>query len=369
VVVGDRLTTRGPRSTRGAGLEPYERLVRPWLFRVGGGDAESAHEWTLRRLATLAGHPAALRGLRRALAVPPLPTEVFGLRFPNPVGLAAGMDKDGRALAAWPALGFGFVEIGTVTRHGQPGNDRPRMFRLRASAALINRMGFNNAGALALAARLADGPAPGAPLGISLGKSRITPVAQAVEDYLGSLRTLYPYGDYFAINVSSPNTPGLRALQDRGRLAELLGALQEHARRVTPEAPKPLLVKIAPDLTDQAIAELLGVCLEHGVAGVIATNTTLSREGLAPADVVLGEQSGGLSGAPLAVRARQVVSFVARETSGALPIVGVGGILDADDAVRLIDAGASLVQLYTGFVYRGPRLIRDIVHALARGGR
>ncbi len=363
----DQITSLSPRSRGGVGWGAYERLVRPWLFGLGSGDAESAHEWTLRRLETLSNHPSAIKAVRRAVNVPALPTEVFGLRFPNPVGLAAGMDKDGRALAAWPALGFGFVEVGTVTRHGQPGNDRPRMFRLRGSTALINRMGFNNAGALALAARLADGPAPGVPLGVSLGKSRITPVADAVADYLASLRLLYPYGDYFAVNVSSPNTPGLRSLQDRGHLTELLGALQEHARRVTPEAPKPLLVKIAPDLTDQAIADLLGVCLDHGVAGVIATNTTLSRQGLAPADVVLGEQSGGLSGGPLAARAREVVSFVARETGGALPIVGVGGILDADDAVRLVDAGASLVQLYTGFVYRGPRLIRDTVVALARG--
>ena len=396
-------------------MSAYE-WVRPWLFRLGGGDAETAHEWVLRRLAQVARHPAALRALARVTAVPPAPVEVFGLRFPNPVGLAAGLDKDGLALPAWPALGFGFVEVGTVTRHAQPGNDRPRMFRLRASRAVINRMGFNNAGAAALARRLAALPRLPVPLGISLGKSRVTPVEQAVEDYLASFVELAPYADYVAVNVSSPNTPGLRTLQDRGHLSELLGALRAEARSlsvrsaaVRPEpvrsgrpvsvwpaavrsasvppvaAPPaaarptassatieaertpatPILVKIAPDLTDHAIGELLEVCAEHEVAGVIATNTTVARPGLAPADVALGQQAGGLSGAPLAPRAREVVAFVHRETDGRLPIIGVGGILDADDAVRLVDAGASLVQLYTGFVYRGPRLVRDVVSALA----
>jgi len=284
---------------------------------------------------------------------------VFGLRFPNPVGLAAGMDKDGAALAAWPALGFGFVEVGTVTWHAQPGNDRPRVFRLRASEAVVNRMGFNNAGARALADRLAALPARPVPLGVSLGKSRVTDLSGAVEDYLASCRVLRPYADYLAVNVSSPNTPGLRALQDRGHLTELLAALRTEA------AGTPMLVKIAPDLTDHAIAELVAVCLDHGVAGVIATNTTLARTGLQPADVLAGAQAGGLSGAPLAARAREVVAFVHRESAGALPIIGVGGITHPDDAVRLMDAGAALVQLYTGLLYRGPGLVRAIVRALA----
>ncbi|HEY7225216.1 MAG TPA: quinone-dependent dihydroorotate dehydrogenase [Micromonosporaceae bacterium] len=340
-------------------------MARPWLFRLGGGDAETAHEWTLSRLATLCRHERALGLLSRALAVPSAPVEVLGLRFPNPVGLAAGMDKDGVALPAWPAMGFGFVEVGTVTRHAQPGNDRPRVFRLRASSALINRMGFNNAGAPALARRLATSPRLPVPLGISLGKSRVTPVERAVEDYVASFVELRPYGDYFAVNVSSPNTPGLRALQDRAHLAALLAALRDANRA---GQPRPILVKIAPDLTDHAVAELLDVCRDHGVAGLIATNTTLSRDGLAPADVVLGEQAGGLSGAPLASRARDVVAFVHRETAGALPVIGVGGIVCADDARRLVDAGASLVQLFTGFVYRGPRLIRDVVATLSEAG-
>jgi dihydroorotate dehydrogenase len=335
----------------------YTWLARPVLFRVGGGDAEAAHEWTLHRLAGLAGRPAGLSALRRLLGAPAAPRELFGLQFPNPVGLAAGMDKDGLALAAWPALGFGFVEAGTVTWHAQPGNERPRVFRLRDSTALINRMGFNNAGAQALADRLARQGAGTVPLGISLGKSRVTPLADAVGDYVASLRVLEPYADYFAVNVSSPNTPGLRELQDRGHLTELLAALGQETRR-------PILVKIAPDLTEAAIADLLAVCGEQGVAGVIATNTTLARDGLAARDVLAGAQAGGLSGAPLHARARQVVAFVHRESGGTLPIIGVGGIQHRDDAVRLVDAGASLVQLYTGLIYQGPALVRESVRAI-----
>jgi dihydroorotate dehydrogenase len=352
----------------------YERLARPALFRLGGGDAEAAHEWTLRRLAALSRRPASLALLHRLFAAA-APREVFGLRFPNPVGLAAGMDKDGVALPAWWALGFGFIEVGTVTWHAQPGNERPRLFRLPASEAIINRMGFNNRGAQALANRLAplrrmaipDDPAglAGVPLGISLGKSRVTELPDAVDDYLASLRALYPFGDYFAVNVSSPNTPGLRSLQDRDHLDELLGALQAEANVTGAGTAKPILVKIAPDLTETAIADALDVCLRRGVAGVIATNTTLARTGLAARDAAAGAQAGGLSGRPLTARARQVVTFVHREADGRLPIIAVGGILDPDDAVQLMDAGASLVQLYTGLIYRGPALIRRTVRALA----
>ncbi|MEV0330843.1 quinone-dependent dihydroorotate dehydrogenase [Micromonospora echinospora] len=338
----------------------FERLVRPGLFRIGGGDAEAAHEWTLRRLAALSGRPALLAGMRARYAVS-APRTVFGVRFPNPVGLAAGMDKNGVALPAWPALGFGFVEVGTVTARPQPGNPRPRLFRLRDSEAVVNRMGFNNAGAEALAARLAALRRPlGVPLGISLGKSKVTPLEEAVEDYLASYRALRDHGDYFAVNVSSPNTPGLRALQDREHLDALLAALV---------GEKPVLVKIAPDLTEPAVAELLEVCLDRGAAGVIATNTTLARDGLAPGDRARGAETGGLSGRPLAARAREVVAFVHRETGGRLPVIGVGGIVDPDDAARMVDAGASLVQLYTGFIYRGPALVRAAVRAVARTDR
>jgi dihydroorotate dehydrogenase len=279
---------------------------------------------------------------------------VFGVSFPNPVGLAAGMDKDGRALRSWPALGFGFVEVGTVTWHPQPGNDRPRVFRLVGDEAIVNRMGFNNAGARHLAARLARlarlGPLK-VPLGISLGKSKVTPLGDAVEDYLESLRALAPYGDYFAVNVSSPNTPGLRQLQDRTFLGELLEALRG-------ATDKPLVVKIAPDLTDAALGDLVDVCLARGVAGLIATNTTIERPGVST------PETGGLSGRPLAARAREVVAFVAKESG--LPVIGVGGVLDPDDAARLVDAGASLVQIYSGLVYRGPGLVRAAVRAVTR---
>ncbi|MBF9128993.1 quinone-dependent dihydroorotate dehydrogenase [Plantactinospora sp. S1510] len=349
--------TTGPGRAGPAGGTVFDRIVRPALFRLGGGDAETAHEWTLRRLATLSRRPAALAvlGARYAVAAP---RTVFGVDFPNPVGLAAGMDKDGAALPAWPALGFGFVEVGTVTAHAQPGNPRPRLFRLPDSAAVINRMGFNNAGAAALAARLAALERPlGVPLGISLGKSKVTELDDAVQDYLASYRMLHPYGDYFAVNVSSPNTPGLRALQDRGHLDALLAALV---------GEKPILVKIAPDLTEAAIAEVLEVCLSRGAAGVIATNTTLGRDGLAPADRSRAGEAGGLSGRPLTERTRRVVSFVHAETGGALPVIGVGGILDPSDATALLDAGASLVQLYTGFVYGGPGLVRAVARATRR---
>ena len=339
----------------------YERLARPVLFRLGRGDAETAHETTLRWLARTAKSPAAVRALAAvSRAGGGGPRTVFGVRFPNPVGLAAGMDKDGRALVAWPALGFGFVEVGTVTAHAQPGNDRPRLFRLPDSGAVINRMGFNNAGAEALAARLAALGPPPVPLGISLGKSKVTPLANAVDDYVTSLRALRLHGDYLAVNVSSPNTPGLRTLQDAGQLRDLLSALQAELA-----GAKPLLVKVAPDLTDGALGELLEVCVEHSVAGVIATNTTLARTGLAAVDADIAAQAGGLSGRPLAERAREVVAFVTHETGGTMPVIGVGGITTADDAERMVDAGASLVQIYTGLIFRGPGLVHEINRRLA----
>ncbi|XVS63070.1 quinone-dependent dihydroorotate dehydrogenase [Actinosynnema sp. CA-299493] len=337
----------------------YKSVVRKALFRMHGGDAERVHETTLGVMAKLS--PAAKLVRRK----PSSARTVFGVRFPNPVGLAAGLDKNGRALPAWGALGFGFVEVGTVTRHAQPGNPKPRLFRLRDSEAIINRMGFNNDGALELANRLDRLGPLSVPLGISLGKSKVTPVEDAVEDYRTSLRALYRHGDYFAINISSPNTPGLRSLQDRAALTELLSALDTTARDLAGSKPrKPILVKIAPDLTDPAIAELLEVCAAHEVSGLIATNTTVSRDGLAPADRRLAHEAGGLSGKPLAERAREVVRFVSRETDGRLPIIGVGGIASPDDAERMLDAGASLIQLYTAFIYEGPGLVHRINRAV-----
>lgn len=333
----------------------YERVIRPALFRLGGSDAETAHHRTLTALRRISGTPLAVAMLRRWHAVDD-PRTVFGVRFPSAVGLAAGMDKDGVALRAWPGLGFGFVEVGTVTRHAQPGNPRPRLFRLTKSEAIINRMGFNNAGADALAARLRDLGPPGVPLGISIGKSKVTPVEEAVADYLHSMRALRPYADYLAINVSSPNTPGLRSLQDRSALDELLGELRREVGSV------PLLVKIAPDLDDQAIGEVLQVCADQRVDGLIATNTTIVRPAVAPRDRAIAGEAGGLSGRPLTQRAREVVAFVHRQAPD-LPIIGVGGIHSVEDALRMLDAGASLIQLYTGFVYGGPPLVRAINRA------
>jgi dihydroorotate dehydrogenase len=324
----------------------FESTVRPVLFRLGGGDAETAHESTLHRLAGLGGSSKTLLRARYATKAP---VELFGVKFPNPIGLAAGMDKNGVALPAWPALGFGFVEVGTVTAHAQPGNDKPRLFRLRDSEAIINRMGFNNAGAAALASRLSSLGPLDVPLGISLGKSKITPLEDAVQDYLTSYELLHRHADYIAVNVSSPNTPGLRSLQDRDAIAGLLGALV---------GKTPVLVKIAPDLAETAIAEVLEVCLHYGAAGVIATNTTLARDGLAAADQKRAAEAGGLSGRPLTEKARKIVHFIHNETGGKLPIIGVGGVMSADDAGRLFDAGASLVQLYSGFIYKGPALVR-----------
>ncbi|TCC48645.1 quinone-dependent dihydroorotate dehydrogenase [Kribbella capetownensis] len=336
----------------------YGRVVRPVLYRLGKGDAEVAHEQTLNALRRLGRVPGVVRVMSRIQTGSE--RTVFGVRFPGAVGLAAGMDKNGIALPAWRALGFGFVEVGTVTAHPQPGNEKPRLFRLVEHEAVINRMGFNNLGSEALAARLAAYGPLGYPLGVSIGKSKVTPLQDAVEDYVTSLRRLYRYGDYFAVNVSSPNTPGLRSLQDAGHLRELLTALRAEASSLSVCGldGKPILVKIAPDLTSSAIDELLRVCTDVGIAGIIATNTTIGRPGVESHP--LASETGGLSGRPLTETAAKTVAHIHAETGGALPIIGVGGILDSADATRLFDAGASLVQIYTGLIYRGPGLVRQI---------
>ncbi|GGL86196.1 quinone-dependent dihydroorotate dehydrogenase [Nakamurella endophytica] len=347
--------------------QAYRRVARPVLFRAGGGDAEAAHHRTLRML-TGVGRVAPLRrAVAALLAREQGPRTVFGVRFPAVLGLAAGMDKDGVAARAWPALGFGHVEFGTVTAQPQPGNERPRLFRLVRSEAIVNRMGFNNAGAQALAGTLAAAGPLGIPVGVSLGKSRTTPVDRAVGDYLASMRAVHGVADYVAVNVSSPNTPGLRELQDRHRLDELLGALTEQAHLLARDdgrgRPVPVLVKIAPDLTEAAIGEVLQVCADRGVAGVIATNTTTGRDGVDPADRATAEQPGGLSGRPLRDRSLAVVRFVAAHTD--LPVIGVGGIGSAADGLAMLDAGAALLQLYTGLVYRGPGLVAQVNRAAA----
>ena len=339
----------------------YERLVRPVLFRYGNGDPERAHEQTLASLTRL-GRIGAVRRLGTSWwGRHRTPVELAGIRFPGRIGLAAGMDKNGLAVSAWAGLGFGFAELGTVTAHAQPGNERPRLFRLPQSRALINRMGFNNDGASALALRLdaagvrRGNGAAGVPLGISIGKTKVTPVEEATEDYLESFAALCSYADYIAVNVSSPNTPGLRRLQDADFLRELAGSLVQAARTERPDAPVPIFVKLAPDLSESALEEVLDVCRITGVSGLIATNTTLRRGGVSFAESRLAKEPGGLSGAPLTARARQVVRFL-RERSD-LPLIGVGGVMSADDGARLLDAGADLLQIYTGFIYGGPGFV------------
>lgn len=349
----------------------YEKLVRPGLFRQ---DSETAHERGVEAMAML-GALAPLRGVlewwnRRGTARA-RPVEAFGLRFPNAVGLAAGFDKNARAWPAAAALGFGHVEIGTVTAHAQPGNPKPRMFRYPEQAAVINRMGFNNEGSEAVAARLAKQPRPGArriPLGVNLGKSKVTPIEEAAEDYLVSFARLADFADYLVLNVSSPNTPNLRQLQDESRLRELLSAVTS-ANRVRAAQPGkcrvPILLKIAPDLTWPQIDAVLGVIAEYGLDGIIATNTTLARPGFFGGV----NEAGGLSGAPLTRRSTEIVGYIARATAGRLPIIGVGGIVDVQGAAEKLDAGATLVQVYTGMIYRGPFFAAELARGLAERQR
>jgi dihydroorotate dehydrogenase len=344
----------------------YERLIRPALFAAYGGDPERIHEQMITLLAGPGSHPGSRALVSLLAAGPGRPTRVAGIAFGSRVGLAAGMDKDAAAVLAWRALGFGFAEVGTVTAQAQPGNDRPRVFRLPVSGALINRMGFNNPGASAVAATLAargvyrGNGAAGLPVGISIGKTKVVEVDEATQDYLTSLRILAPHADYVAVNVSSPNTPGLRSLQDGGALAGLVRALVAEAQSLAVDGATavPIFVKVAPDLTFDQLDEVLEVCTTAGAAGLIATNTTLARDGLAPSEATMADQAGGLSGAPLTRRALEVVSHLAKNTD--LPVIGVGGLTAAHHAMAMFDAGAALVQLYTGFLYRGPALAAGI---------
>ena len=342
----------------------YRGVLRPLLFRAYGGDAERVHDQTLATISRLGASRPGRGALAALCARHRRPVTVAGIQFPGLVGLAAGMDKDGVGLEAWAPLGFGFVELGTVTAQPQPGNDKPRLFRLPGSGAIINRMGFNNRGAQVLAHRLAGAgvargnTAVGIPLGISIGKTRSVPLADATEDYLTSLRALAPYADYLAINVSSPNTPGLRSLQDSQPLADLITTLVTEAWRLAAGAPPiPIFVKVAPDLTEPALEDVVQVCSDAGAEGLIATNTTLVRDGLAAGEP-LATESGGLSGAPLTRRAREIVRFLAQRTT--LPIIGVGGIMSRDDGQAMLDAGASLLQIYTGYIYAGPALVNHL---------
>lgn len=345
----------------------YSSIIRPILFRL---PAESAHEFALASLrASLA--PSTVRNLvsRRLQFETDQNLNRFGLEFRNPIGLAAGFDKNGTAADALSALGFGFIEVGTVTNQPQPGNPKPRVFRLPKDQALINRLGFNNCGAAQLAANVRR-HRPDCVIGVNIGKSRAVPINQAIPDYLASFEAVFEVSDYIAINVSSPNTPNLRDLQQSALLDQLLAALQtrnmELAHRNLLPHPKPLLLKIAPDLSDADIESIVDVALRAKMSGIIATNTTTKRAGLTTSISqldILGD--GGLSGAPLRERSNQVISQIYRLTRGTLPIVGVGGVFGASDAWEKICAGASLIQLYTGFIYEGPGVVRRINQGIA----
>ena len=337
----------------------YTWAVRPALFSL---DAERAHELTIAALGR-AWVVNALRLLPRAPADGRLAQQVFGLSFDNPVGLAAGLDKQGTAAAAWAALGFGFVEVGTVTPRPQPGNPRPRLFRLAPDRAIINRFGFNSVGASGVAENLAAALPIGPRVGVNLGRNRQTPNEQAADDYVRTVEVLHPYADFFVINVSSPNTSGLRDLQESRALRQLVEHVVTRAREITTRKTIPVLVKVSPDM---ASADLLGsvdAALEGGAAGIIATNTTVARNGLRASARLAGE-IGGLSGAPLKRMANDACRALYAHLGRRVPIVGVGGIFTADDAYERIRAGASLVQLYTGLIYEGPGLVARIVRGL-----
>lgn len=331
-------------------------LARRALFCL---PADTSHELTLTSLA-LAERARLLSAL--VPAVPDKPVRVFGIDFRNPVGLAAGLDKNGECIDAFAALGFGFIEIGTVTPRAQPGNPKPRIFRVPERTAIINRMGFNNHGVDALVANVKRARYRGV-LGINIGKNKDTPNENALDDYLACLRKVYDHATYVTVNISSPNTPGLRTLQHGDALRGLLAGLREEQEKLHRASGRrvPLLVKIAPDSTDDELAAIAGALVEFGIDGVIATNTTSGRagvEGLRHAD-----EAGGLSGAPLTTRSTAVIATLAKELQGRVPVVGVGGIVSAEDALAKRAAGASLVQVYSGFIYRGPALVREIVRA------
>jgi len=334
--------------------DTYERFVRPTLFSL---PPEMAHHLALGCLRAASRLPFALRALN-SFQPPAKPRKVFGITFPNVIGLAAGFDKNGVALPAWAALGFGFIEIGTVTAKAQRGNPKPRIFRYPEQGALVNRLGFNNDGADAIAARLrrlrGRGRWPGIPVGINLGKSKITPIEEAADDYLYSFRLLREFADYIVLNVSSPNTPGLRTLQEHDALQQLLSVI----RKENQIARKRILLKIAPDLSLPDLEQVITTCEENDIVGIIATNTTLDHAPILPAV----DQAGGLSGLPLREKSTELVRAITARSR--LPVIASGGIFDAEGAREKLEAGAQLLQLYTGYVYRGPALLAEIARNL-----
>ena len=326
----------------------YKSLIRPILFKF---DPEEVHYFTF---SLLKNFPFLAKiFLPKPIEDKKLEREVFGLKFKNPVGLAAGFDKDAKMFSELSDLGFGFIEIGTLTPKPQDGNPKKRLFRLKEDSAIINRMGFNNGGIDAAVERLKNNK--NVLIGGNIGKNKITANEDAVNDYIICFEKLFPVVDYFVVNVSSPNTPNLRALQEKEPLTKLLSELQK--RNAEKEKQKPILLKIAPDLTDEQLLDIIDIVNETKIAGVIATNTTLSREGLVSSNK---DETGGLSGKPLTKRSTEVIRFLSEKSGKAFPIIGVGGIHSAEDALEKLEAGASLIQLYTGFIYEGPQLIHDI---------
>ncbi|MFO0596226.1 MAG: quinone-dependent dihydroorotate dehydrogenase [Myxococcaceae bacterium] len=331
----------------------YQSVLRPALFRL---DAEQAHHLGLWGLSLAETAPGVSKWLRSRVKPErsSLKVRVAGLDFPNPVGLGAGLDKNAEAMVGLFSLGFGSIEVGTVTPRAQPGNDRPRLFRLLEHEAIINRMGFNNEGMGQMAARLRELEWRPGPVGVNLGKNKVTPNEQAVDDYVACAQKLSPLADYVVINLSSPNTPGLRELQEPEALSLLLMAVREHV------VGRPLFLKIAPDLGDEAVDAVVDVARAAGADGLICTNTTITR----PVKHPLASETGGLSGKPLFSRSTEVLKRAFRRTKGELPLIGVGGISSGEEAWQKICAGASLVQVYTGFIYRGPELVREILDLL-----
>ena len=338
----------------------YKFLIRPIFFLF---DPEAIHHFTFSLIRFLFKIPGLSLIFKKTYTVEDkrLERELFGLKFRNPVGLAAGFDKDAKLFNELSSFGFGFVEIGTLTPKPQPGNPKQRLFRLKADQAIINRMGFNNGGVEEAAIRLKKNK--GVLIGGNIGKNKVTANEDAVKDYELCFDALFDLVDYFVVNVSSPNTPNLRELQDKEPLTELLLSLQK--RNNTKKQPKPILLKIAPDLSEEQLTDIIDIVSETKIAGVIATNTTISREGLDSPSYLAAEQ-GGLSGKPLTTRSTEVIRFLAEKSNKAFPIIGVGGIHSAQDALEKLDAGADLVQIYTGFIYEGPALIRSINKAILK---
>lgn len=336
----------------------FYSAIRKVLFQF---DAETIHEFTIKGLKRTGATP--LNGFYKQ-DVANKPVNVMGIDFPNPVGLAAGLDKNGECVDAFGAMGFGFVEVGTVTPRPQPGNEKPRIFRLPEANAVINRMGFNNKGVDYLVSQVRAAKFKGV-LGINIGKNKDTPEENAKDDYIHCMRKVYNFSSYITVNISSPNTPGLRALQYGEALDNLLSALKDEQKLLSKQYGKyvPIAVKIAPDLNEEEVASIAQSLIDNDIDGVIATNTTLSREGVEGLEH--GDEQGGLSGAPVKDKSTTVIKLLAKALDNKLPIIGVGGIASSEDANEKLVAGASLVQVYTGFIYQGPPLVKQIVNGLA----